>query len=63
MRFCLADSRATFSPPPPFDLGELDPAGALPTHVYAKTSCWRILPTVRRTLRHERRRTVMGVVG
>lgn len=34
--YYLADARATFAPPPPFDRRELDPAGLLPTRAYTK---------------------------
>lgn len=34
--FYLHDSHVPFAPPPPFDLGELDPAGVYPRRVYSK---------------------------
>jgi hypothetical protein len=34
--FYLSDSSEGFSPPPPFTLSELDPAGVMPERVYTK---------------------------
>jgi hypothetical protein len=34
--YYLSDGAAAFTPPPPYTLGELDPAGVLPDRVYTK---------------------------
>ncbi len=49
--FYLSDSEAGFSPPPPFTLDELDPAGLLPERPYTKDELLGYLEHGRRKCR------------
>lgn len=54
--YYLADSTDTFSPPAPFNLDELDPAGLLPERVYSQAE-------LRAYLEHGRKRLSVVLTG
>lgn len=49
--YYLADDFATFAPPPPFTLGEIDPAGVFPERPYRKDELLAYLEHGRRRCR------------
>lgn len=49
--YYLADDPATFAPPPPYTLGEMDPAGVYPDRPYRKDELLAYLDHGRRRLR------------